>query len=68
MQRGQKRANALLHAKKSGQRSAMTQHDRMTKPVVQWLVLYHLQINKNNFSDNRSVMPCSECVENEFME
>jgi hypothetical protein len=51
----------LVHAK-SGQRSAMTRHDRMMKPAVRWLVLYHLQISKNSFSDS------SECVENDFME
>jgi len=29
------------------------QRDRMMKPAVQLLVLYHLQIeDKNNFSDN----------------
>lgn len=61
------RVHALLHVKNE-QRSAMTQHDRMMKPVVRWLVSYHLQINNNNFSDNRSVMSCCECIENDFME
>jgi hypothetical protein len=36
---------AWLHVKTNGQRRVMTQrHDRMMKPAVQQLVLYHLQI------------------------
>jgi len=53
-QSGQRTAMPWLYVEKSGQRRVMTwQRDRMMKPAVQLLVLYHLQIeDKNNFSDN----------------
>ena len=53
-QGGQRTVMPWLYVEKSRQRRVMTwQHDRMMKPAVQLLVLYHLQIeDKNNFSDN----------------